>query len=53
MTERTFAEVKFRVQRNGVTDRVNVDLGEELDVEGAESIEIIGVENLKLRSNKF
>lgn len=35
--------VKFRVQRNGVADRVNVEMGEELDVEAADSIEIIEV----------
>lgn len=38
------AEAEFRVQRNGITDRVSVDMGEELDVEGADSIVILGVE---------
>lgn len=39
-----FTEISFRVQRNGVTDRVNVGMGEELNVEEAESIEIIEVD---------
>lgn len=42
-TERR-TRMTFRVQRNGITDRVYVGMGEELDVEGADSIEIIGVE---------
>lgn len=50
MNETKFADVTFRVQRNGITDRVEVELGEELDVEGAESIEIIGIEKLKIES---
>lgn len=46
--EHTYTERKtkmtFRVQRNGITDRVYVGMGEELDVEGADSIEIISIE---------
>lgn len=41
MSEQRFTEAMFRVQRNGVTDRVDVAMGEELDVEGCDSIEII------------
>jgi hypothetical protein len=41
--ERLFGDVQLRVQRNGITDRVNVELGEELDVEDADSIEVISI----------
>lgn len=47
-----FGRAEFRVQRNGVTDRVNVALGEELNVEGADSIEIIGIEGLEIEESK-
>lgn len=48
LEESKFVKAEFRVQRNGITDRVTVELGEELDVEGAESIEVIGIESLKV-----
>ena len=41
MSEMREVGAHFRVQRNGYTDRVTVGMGEELDVEEAESIEII------------
>lgn len=37
-------KASVRVQRNGITDRVTVDIGEELDVSEADSIEIKDVE---------
>lgn len=40
-TEQHFVGAKFLVQRNGYTDRVTVELGDELDVSEADSIEII------------
>lgn len=36
--------INFRVQRNGITDRVTVGMGEKLDVSNADSIEIVEVD---------
>lgn len=50
MNKELFVTAYFRVQRNGITDRVKVELGEELDVENADSIEIVEVTELKIKS---